>query len=190
MTTEITKFQQLPSGAFGMAAEFIEHKNKQKRIAHTHLIKSDKHFESVSLSLPKTVNAEQLIVIARSLLSFSSAVQDAVGVSIRSNDVDNPVSGNKDKIDHRTPLLECFVDTSVFITPFTSHPNGYTSVMTAFVNTEKHVRRIAITNVAGKNMQPDLITLEVGFNATLPQVEQVANTLLEFHEKLITQLNC
>lgn len=187
MTTEITKFQQLPSGAFGMAAEFVEHKNKQKRIAHTHLIKSDQHFEKVTLSLPKTIHVNQLVSIAQSLLSFSSAVQDAVGIRLKDTNFDNDTTDVDDKKKPYSYLVDCFLDTSVFVTPFTSHPSGYRSVMTAFVNTEKHVRRIAITNVVGKGMEPDQITLEVSFNATLAQVEQIANTLLEFHEKLMTE---
>lgn len=188
MTTEITRFQQLPSGAFGVAIEMIEHDNKHKRIAHTHLIKSDQHFEKVSLSLPRTIHPSQLVSIAQSLLLFSSAVQDAVGVSLTEVDLNNDTAGAEDKEKPYSHLVDCFSDTSVFTTPFTSHPSGYKSVMTAFVNTQKHVKRIAITNVAGKDMKPDLVTLEVRFNATLAQVEQIANTLLEFHEKLMIQL--
>ena len=76
MATEVTTYDVMPSGQYGVAVEMIEHKGKPKRIAHTHLMAQDVANDNVSVSMPTNMSLAELRDYAGKLLAFADQVEN------------------------------------------------------------------------------------------------------------------
>lgn len=80
MATEITKFDPLPSGNYGVAIEMISLKGKNKRIAHTHLMAQGHEPDKIHLSVPASVTLAELKALTERLAAYADEL-DALNES-------------------------------------------------------------------------------------------------------------
>ncbi|HHP5493856.1 TPA: hypothetical protein ACSCYS_004263 [Aeromonas veronii] len=76
MATEVTKFDPLPSGNYGVAIEMISFKGKSKRIAHTHLMAQGHEPDKIHLSVPASVTLAELKALAERLTAYAGELDD------------------------------------------------------------------------------------------------------------------
>ncbi len=75
MTTEVTIYDALPNGQYGVAVEIIDYKQKSKRIAHTYLMGKGVNDVDVTVSLPTNMSLAELRDCAGKLLEFADKVE-------------------------------------------------------------------------------------------------------------------